>query len=421
MSQDPLHPSAVLKGMAEALPAHDKDDTTSDLSSSLEAIALYIHACMVNLGFRLLGFNEDKKIEAECARLAPRLPAQWNNSPNTISFVYAHTQSSMQFVIRVDRMGGKAEIRGLGVGHERIYRFEIAMRDYVQSSELPVRINTTTTVESDGSQKVTEDRDNELFLKLSKVFNNSEEKMSELSRLLKVNIVQQLLPGLHKPGYEEAKTETSPQSASRTQPLNQPDALRSPRPGPDFHPQPNPLPNPYPTPSPIPVATGGRRGPTGDFPPPGFDDEYDIMRPPGGGQLPNPLQQYGRRDGRGGEGSPYSIGQSDLYPQGLGPHDPMRGSFVPAPGQGPGGFGGGGTGGSGGMHPTFDDPLFQGPRGGGGGQPGQGGGEFDPQIPPGARWDPIGPGGAPRFGGGRGNRGGGGGYGGYGGFGGDII
>lgn len=62
MTSDPLGPAAVLEGMAKALPTHDKDDTSSDLSSSLDCIALFSHACMVNLGFRLLGFNEDQKI-----------------------------------------------------------------------------------------------------------------------------------------------------------------------------------------------------------------------------------------------------------------------------------------------------------------------------------------------------------------------
>ena len=51
----------------------------------------------------------------------------------------------------------------------------------------------------------------------------------------------------------------------------------------------------------------------------------------------------------GGERRPLNIGERDLYPPGLAPHDPFRG----------GGFGPGGVGG-GGMHPTFDDPLFGG-------------------------------------------------------------
>jgi hypothetical protein len=61
---DPLGPAAVLQAMADALPTHDKGDTTSDLSSSLDCVALFVHACMVSLGFRLLGFNEDQRIGA---------------------------------------------------------------------------------------------------------------------------------------------------------------------------------------------------------------------------------------------------------------------------------------------------------------------------------------------------------------------
>jgi len=71
----------------------------------------------------------------------------------------------MQFVIRVDRMGGKAEIRGLAVGDERIARFEIAVRDYVSNAALPVRITMT----SEGA----EDR-SDLAEKLKKVFISEE-------------------------------------------------------------------------------------------------------------------------------------------------------------------------------------------------------------------------------------------------------
>ena len=62
MADNPLSPAAALAKMAEALPTHEKDDTSSDLSSSLDAISLFTHACMVGLGFRLLGFEEDQKI-----------------------------------------------------------------------------------------------------------------------------------------------------------------------------------------------------------------------------------------------------------------------------------------------------------------------------------------------------------------------
>jgi hypothetical protein len=62
MTLDPLRVDSILKRMADALPTHAKDDMTSDLSSSYEAISLFCHGCMVAIGFRLLGFGEDRKM-----------------------------------------------------------------------------------------------------------------------------------------------------------------------------------------------------------------------------------------------------------------------------------------------------------------------------------------------------------------------
>jgi hypothetical protein len=164
--------------MADALPTHAKDDTNSDISSSYEAIALFAHACMTAVGFRLLGFGENQKIgqfsnpaiqlksslpltESECQRLAPRLLPQWNSSFGSHAFLYAHSQSSMQYVVKVDRLGGKAEVRGIGLGDERISRFEITAKDYISSSALPLRI----TIDANGE----EDRSN-LMAKLQEIF-----------------------------------------------------------------------------------------------------------------------------------------------------------------------------------------------------------------------------------------------------------
>jgi len=61
MAGNPLSTDNILKGMADALPTHAKGDTSSDLSSSYEAISLFAHACMVAVGFRLLGYGEERK------------------------------------------------------------------------------------------------------------------------------------------------------------------------------------------------------------------------------------------------------------------------------------------------------------------------------------------------------------------------
>ncbi|KAI5866722.1 PI31 proteasome regulator N-terminal-domain-containing protein [Durotheca rogersii] len=378
MPANPLSASVILQQMADALPTHPQGDATSDLSSSHEALALFTHACMASLGFRLLGFDEDKLEEAKCHELAPRLPPNWNASFNTYAFIYAHQQSALRFVIRTDRMGGKAEIRGLGINDDRITRVDITIKDFVSNAALPVRI------EFDGEG--VEDRSN-VTQKLRSVF-ISESRIVDLANLIKINIIQRLLPSLQKEGYEESpddKVAREDADQAGRRPPRQP-VMPDPLPQPA---QPYPYNDPLHPPPRNPV-------PAGDFPPPGFEDPYDINRP-----IRGPLQP-----GR----SPFgNIGADDLNPPGLGPHDPLRpgigiGGGLPRPG------------GNRGMHPTFDDPLF------GGHRPGDE--TFDPQVPPGARYDPLGPGGHPRLGGRRpgGGRGPfGGGFGGFGGFGGDII
>jgi hypothetical protein len=161
MANNPLSTDSILKHMAEALPTHAKGDTNSDISSSYEAIALFSHACMTAVGFRLLGFGEGQKIEAELSQISPRLPQVWNSSFGSHSFLYAHSQSSMEYVVKVDRLGGKAEIRGIGLGDERISRFEITAKDYVSSAALPLRI----ALMADGDEDRTD-----LETKLKEVF-----------------------------------------------------------------------------------------------------------------------------------------------------------------------------------------------------------------------------------------------------------
>lgn len=167
MADNPLSSESILKHMADALPTHVKGDTSSDFSSSYEAIALFTHACMTAVGFRLIGYNEDQKTgklsaskctastniypEAELAEISPRLTSKWNSSFGSHSFLYAHSQSSMQYLIKVDRLGGKAEIRGIGLGDERISRFEITAKDYISSAALPLRITLTPDGEEDRS------------------------------------------------------------------------------------------------------------------------------------------------------------------------------------------------------------------------------------------------------------------------------
>ena len=94
-------------------------------------------------------------------------------------------------------MGGKAEIRGIGLGDERISRFEVTAKDYISSAALPLRITITPDGEEDRS---------DLEAKLKEVF-ISPSRIQDLASEFKITIIQKLMPGLNKEGYEEAARE----------------------------------------------------------------------------------------------------------------------------------------------------------------------------------------------------------------------
>ena len=249
----------------------------------------------------------------------------------------------MQYMLKVSRLGSKAIVNGLAIEDEKVYSVDVAVKDFISPSSLPF----TSSSSSDTTEASRALRD--VFI--------SEGRITDLASMLKSHIIQRLAPGLQKEGYEES----AHAGTSNIPTLRQDLAAREEREDRAQAPPHDPLP-PFAQPRPYndPLAAEPRRPyPAGDFPPPGFEDEHEIGRRPGGNGI-------GRR--------PLNIGERDLYPPGLGPNDPLR--------IGPHG----GIGGGGGMHPTFDDPMF----GGGQGEDG-----FDPRAPPGARYDPVGPGDGP--------------------------
>lgn len=316
-------------------------ESSPQLKNGFDAIALAAHASLLSVGFRLIGLGEDDRIEASSDPAAPKpLPAQWNAHSGSYSFRYAHGQSSMEFLLKINRMANKAVIMGMAIGDDKTCSFDITAQDYISEGNLPATPVDEGRTEAEVNKVISD-----VFISVG--------RLSDLGSMMRINVIQKLMPSLNKAGYEE--TQQSESSQQRASPSRQPeqrryDPLREDR---DPPARPHPLHDPLVQP----------RRPMPE-PMPGFEDEYEGLRgpraPPMGGGMP----RYGDRD---------------LYPQGLGPRDPLYGGVGPGLGS-PGG---------GGMHPTFDDPLFR--------DQGQRGNGYDPQAPPGSRYDPVGPhGGHPR-------------------------
>ncbi|KAF2631184.1 hypothetical protein BU25DRAFT_418801 [Macroventuria anomochaeta] len=328
---NPLSAGSLSLFMATALPRGEN----AKLKNGTEAIALAVHAGMLAVGFRLVGLGEDERIEAYADAENPNtLPTTWNTS-SLYTFRYKHAQSAIDYHINVHTLDGKAAVSAVASGDDSPKNFDVTAKEYLSESMLPLSIPKDVSTE-DAAKKLMN-----LFI--------SSGRLNDLGALLKAKVIQKLASSLQKAGYEEDSVTSSTRDGPARDDNSTPRQPQDPEPA-----------RPYPFNDPLAVPQQpGRPLPE---PIPGFEDEHEVNRPPRGGL----------RDDR----YPVGIGHDDLYPQGLGPNDPLRPHLG-------GGFGGG-------MHPTFDDPLFRGQ----GGQGGQGG--YDSMAPPGARYDPVGPGGAPR-------------------------
>ena len=276
------------------------------------------------------------------------LPDNWNaTTTNNYAFRFAHSQSALQYLVKISRLGGKAVINGLGIGDDKVHSVDFVIKDFFSESSFPFTLPS--------SSSSTNNDDDDLQVRSLQDLFISPGRIVDFASLFKLQIIQKLVPSLQKAGYEEsahaASQRSTPQNAAPPPPP--PSSVRDPLRD-DRLPRPPPSSSsPYAQPGAaiydpitgLPQPPPLRPFPAGDFPPPGFEDEYDINRPLARG---------------GGERRPLNIGERDLYPPGLGPHDPLRGII-------------GGGGGGGGMHPTFDDPIFGGVGGGGG----QGMGGYD--------------------------------------------
>ncbi|KAF8605303.1 hypothetical protein BDV93DRAFT_537387 [Ceratobasidium sp. AG-I] len=317
---DLLDASAVLGNIHNLLPAG-----SSTLSTPQDALAAVLHAAMTALSFRLVATDEAATAkEPESGSTPGSLPEDWNRKgPDVYTFKYKHDQSSLTFLLKLVKLAGRVIVHGIAVEDDKTKSFEVNVQDYFSPSFFPHDVKSTDRPLVHG------------YISSSRV--------TDLISLFKSSIIQPLLPGLRKEGYQESTTTSTSAPTSNPAPRH---PLREPSPPRLDRPFAHPYASGIPSSNPLQIGRsdldplGGRSNP---FAPP------PLFSPPdsGGGMYvgPNHPMFSGGRGGMGGMG-------------------------------GPGGFGGmGGMGGPGRM----------GPWGGDGYLPPMG-------APPGARFDPIGPG-----------------------------
>ncbi|KAF8980747.1 hypothetical protein BGZ46_003746 [Entomortierella lignicola] len=354
----PTHNSSSTATSTETPQEGESTSTSTILGSPYEALAALSHAIMTAVGFRLEGLGEDDNLRndrsnTEDSKNANILPERWNTSKESFSFRYKHNQSQLTYLIKCMRIAGKCIIHGTTVETSKICSLELEVKDFTSPSYFPY--TTTTNLSKDP------------------LWNGfiSRSRINDLISQFKIKIVQVLIPGLTKPGYQEERTSAENTSTNQAGSSSNTGATRGESGrgglGPQYYPD---------DPSSFPGIGGiPQPGRPGFIPrPPIFGDPFSA--------------EDSSYMGIGSGHNPFDIGRSDL--------DPFGGRL--GGGIGGGGFGGGIGGSSGGgMIVGPNHPMFRRPPGGVGGIGGGGGIYGGPQplprgsVPPGARFDPIGP------------------------------
>ena len=108
MAKDILDPAAVLAQVPKLLPPSAKF-----LASPQDALAALVHAALSVLAFRLIAVDESSTSPAPSDNV---LPESWNKSgPGHYTFKYRHDQSSLEFVIKVSKLGTRTVINAIAL------------------------------------------------------------------------------------------------------------------------------------------------------------------------------------------------------------------------------------------------------------------------------------------------------------------
>ncbi|KAG0263306.1 hypothetical protein DFQ27_001827 [Actinomortierella ambigua] len=340
--------SSSTESPSSSVEAELAQEPTVLLSSPYAALAALVHAMMTTVGFRLVGLSEDDKLEGDRQSTDPSvsnlLPQHWSASKESFSFRYTHGHSQLNYLIKCVRLANKLVIHGTTLETNKICSLELDVQGFTSPSYFP--FTTATDLSRDP------------------LWNGfiSRSRINDLIRDFKINVVQQLIPGLSKPGYVEERTAATSSStgpSTNTTTGSSSDHQQRDRDRQRFYPDED-------DPLRIPGRSSG------------------IPRPPLFGEPFSPEDFNPHHN-------PFSIGRHDL--------DPLAGGGLYGGGIG-GGLGGIGGSSGGGMIVGPDHPMFRRPPGGSGpfgGGIGGGGLYGGPQplprgsVPPGARFDPIGP------------------------------
>jgi proteasome inhibitor subunit 1 (PI31) len=108
MAGDILDPSAVIDRLPSLLPPSSKI-----LATTSDAIAALVHTAMSTVDFRLIAVDDASPAQSTDKNV---LFDEWNaHGPGGYTLRYRHDQSSLEFVLKLTKLGGRTLINAIAV------------------------------------------------------------------------------------------------------------------------------------------------------------------------------------------------------------------------------------------------------------------------------------------------------------------
>ncbi|KAF9055078.1 hypothetical protein BDZ89DRAFT_1097827 [Hymenopellis radicata] len=195
MANDILDPAALISLLPTLLP-------NKALSSSEAALAALLHTVLSAVAFRLVGVDDTKTTDSYPNNV---LPENWNQyGPGNFTFRYKHDQSSLEFIVKVSKLGDRTVFNAIAVENNKAVSLDVTTNDFVSPSFFPHDLGA-----ADAQPLV------HGYI--------SSTRITDLVSLFKLKIVQPLIPGLRKEGYTETSIPvTSSSQAPAPNPATQP-------------------------------------------------------------------------------------------------------------------------------------------------------------------------------------------------------
>ncbi|TFY82595.1 hypothetical protein EWM64_g1409 [Hericium alpestre] len=178
MATDILDPAALIALLPTLLPI-----TRKRLETPQDAIAALLHTVLTALSFRVIAVDDSSPASSI---LNGVLPEDWNrHGPGNYTFRYRHEQSSLEFVVKLAKLGSRTLINAIAVETDKAASLDISTNDFTSPSFFPYDAN------AENAQPLIHG-----FISSSRV--------ADLISQFKLTIVQKLMPGLQKEGYTES-------------------------------------------------------------------------------------------------------------------------------------------------------------------------------------------------------------------------